>query len=221
MSANKRLKPTSRPHLVANTRVRNRGGGGGPSDLLTPSEFLVCGVVRDVSARHIPERRTNENVAGEMFLRRVSREAHASRQRVRSPLYPRIVRITMRDRRCKRKARRRVTGRERPSTAPEFAGAVRRVRELAIERQLQSEVYDARRTKRSKRRERSFAEFGVMTNAAGRPPERARSDLHPESDVGPFARCALQRLRLNPVCRWTIDFRDQDSRRRTDRQLPR
>jgi len=77
-----------------------------------------------------------------------------------------------------------------PSTAPELACTSRCVRELAIERELESQVHGASRSHRSERFESTIAQMGMVFAAPYAIDEGSRSNFQPQANVRPLP-CGL------------------------------
>ena len=97
-----------------------------------------------------------------MLFRRVARETDSSCKRIRSPLDPFILGISVSNHRRKCKTCGCVSGRKGPSAAPELARTAWFGRKLTVERELESQVYSASRSHGSECFKSSIAQVGMV-----------------------------------------------------------
>src|SRR5215469_6186589 len=136
-----------------------------------------------ISSAHISDSCAHEDVRGVVLFGGIARQTDPCCKRIRPPLHPFILGISMRDDCSKSKAGGRVPGRERPSATPELTCAARSVRKLAIERELQSQVHGTGGSHRSECLESSIAQIGMVPAAPCSISQSSRSDLQAEANV--------------------------------------
>src|SRR5713226_7417932 len=98
---------------------------------------LLASMLSQIRSSYISQSCADEDVRGVMPFRRVARETHSSCKRIRSPLEPIILGISVSDHRRKCKTCGCVSGRKGPSAAPELACTAWFERKLTVERELE------------------------------------------------------------------------------------
>src|SRR5579872_4164440 len=101
------MQSSGRIHPAVEARLKvldwSRKGAQLPFSLTTDQRTLSS---RQICARHISNGAAHQNVGGIVLLGGYARQAHRRGKSVRPPLYPLVVRITMRQYAGKRPARR-------------------------------------------------------------------------------------------------------------------
>src|SRR3954462_1204823 len=143
--------------------------------------------VTQIRAGYISQSSAHKNVRRKMLLRWIARETYTRGKRVSAPFKPSFMRITVRDNRREGKTRRSVPGGERPSTGPEFSGAIPGGGKLTIKRQFQSQVHSARSAHGRQRLKARVAKIPMIVAAAYSISNRAGSKLHAKAYVRPKA----------------------------------
>src|SRR5947209_15541337 len=95
---------------------------------------------REIGAGHVAKGSADKYVRREVLLGGIAREAHAGGQRIRAPLDPPLIWVTMGEDAGEGKAISGVSGWKRPSATPKFAGSHVVLWKLPVECELQCEV---------------------------------------------------------------------------------
>src|SRR5437879_5150046 len=111
-------------------------------------------------------------------------------------------------------------GRKRPSVSPELSRAVRSVRELAVERELESQVHGASRSHRSECFESCIAQIVMMFAAPNAIRDSRRSSLEAKTDVLRTPCGLLQGQGLNAIVSRPVYLCDQYASGCHDWKLP-
>ena len=155
-----------------------------------------------------------------MLLGRIARQTDSGGKCIRSPLHPFVFWIAVSDDRSEGKTCGRVARRERPPSAPEFAGAVWFVGELAIKCELERQINCAGSTHSGKCGKSGISQVRPVFTTTYSIGQGRRSKFEAEADIGTEICGPLQRLGLNPVVSRPVNFCDEYSGSSQNGQFP-
>ena len=129
-------------------------------------------MLSEIGSRHVPQSCAYKDVRGVVLFRRVTRETDSCCKRIRSQLDPFILGVSVSDHRRKCETCGGMPGWKRPSATPKLSRAIRRVRKLAVERELESQICATRRPHCRECFESCIAQIGMVCHTPSHRPEQ-------------------------------------------------